>query len=194
MQNGLRISDRQSFLQRIAPNHHEVTLKYFTFKGQFSQKWQLSPTLITVCYTDFFQQNSFCTGQRFMKKHLSLRNTMFKQIVSLPTAASLPSASRTPSHCHTHPSNLSREQQQGQVSAALPIWSSEPVPLDLCSVWEQLGNKVLQKAFFSGAQPRHFSLMPYFSGLCTPSDLDLHFACLKMNKRALICATAAAKL
>lgn len=183
MQNGLRISDRQSFLQRIAPNHHEVTLKYFAFKGQFSQKWQLSPTLITVCYTDFFQQNSFCTGQRLMKKHLSLRNTMFKQIVSLPTAASLPSASQTPSHCHTHPSNLSREQQQGQVSAALSCLTnleflacaSRPL-LCMGAVGQQgASESILQwstaKTFFINAL-LFWSLYPMWPGFafCLPQD------------------------
>lgn len=106
MQNGLRISNRESFLQRIAPNHHEVTLKYLAFKDQFSQKWQLYPVHITVYFTDFFQHNSFCTGHRLMKKHLSLKNTMLKQSGTLPTAASLPSASWTPSHCHTCISNF----------------------------------------------------------------------------------------
>lgn len=47
---------------------------------------------------------------------------------------------------------------------------------------EQQGSRVLLKAFFSGARPRHLSLMPYFSGLHTPRDLHLHFACLRIKK------------
>lgn len=70
--------------------------------------------------------------------------------------------------------------------AASQILSSQPAPLQTSALyWEQLGNRVLQKAFFNGAQPRHFSLMPYFSGLCTPCDLDLHFACLRIKKKSI---------
>lgn len=199
MQNGLRSSDRESFLQRTASNHHEVILRYLAFKNQFSQKLQSYSLLTAVYYTDFFQHNSFCTGHRLMKKHLSLKNSMLKQMCDPSHCSQSPQCfmnsltfSHLPLLCH----GSTNQCRFLLPEAATQIWSSQPVPLQTSALyWEQLGNRVLQKALFSGAQPRHFSLMPYFSGLCTPCDLDLHFACLRIKKkRALICATAAAKL
>lgn len=155
MQNGLWISDRESFLQRTASNHHEVILKYLVFKDQFSQKWQLYPVLVTVYDTGFFQHNSFCTGHRLMKNISHLIIQCSSKCVTLSTAASLPSASWTPSHCHTHTSNFFVMGAPTRASfcclkAASQIWSSQPVPLQSSALYRgQLGNRVLLKAFFS---------------------------------------------
>lgn len=181
-------------LHQIASNQHEVILKYLAFKDQLSQKWQLYPVLITVYYPGFFQHNSFCTGPWKSISYLIIQ--CLSKCVTLSSAGS---TSWAPSHCHTYTSNFLVGAPTSATFCCLKLPHKSGVP-SLCLsrsplYWEHLSNRVLQKAFFSGAQPRHFSLMPYFSGLCTPCDLDLHFACLKIKKkRALICATPATKL
>lgn len=145
MQNGLRISNRESFLQRIAPNHHEVILKYLAFQDQFSQKWQLCPVLITVHYTDFFQHNSFRTGHRLMKKHLSLKNTMLEANVWLfPLQPVSPVLHEDPHNVTgAPPTSLSWEHQQVLVSAALSCLTKLEFPAcaspDLCSALGAVG-------------------------------------------------------
>lgn len=186
MQNGLRISNRGSFLQRIAPNHHEVILKYLAFQDWFSQKWQLCPVLITIHYTDFFQQIPSVLATGSWKSISHLRIQCYKRTCDPVPCSQPPQVLHQDPHNVTGapPTSLSWEHQQVQVSAPLSCLTKLEFPAcaspDLLSAPGAVGQQgasesVLQwsaaKTFFINAL-LFCSLYPMWPGFafCLPQD------------------------